>query len=106
MLAEEKQRAEDEGKGSKKTQRVEVEEMEGMVWWQNKDRRLQLGAECYDLLISVNDHLTFSPYSPSLHSLILQARYFVIHIDLWAQPLSALAIGLFIGPSLYHNYLL
>ena len=62
---------------------------------------IDLQVECHDLLISVDDHLTFSLYLPSLHLLILQAKYFIIHISSQAWPLSALAIG----PSLYCHYL-
>ena len=65
-----------------------------------------LGGCCHDLLISADDHLTFSPYLPSLHSLVLQARYLIIHVNSQAQPLSALAISLFISLSLYYYYLL
>ena len=61
-----------------------------------------LWGACHDSLISVDNYLIFSLYLPLLHSLILQARHFVIHISSWAQPLLVLAIG----PSLYPHYLL
>ena len=64
------------------------------------------GGYCHDLLISVHNYLTFSLYSPSLYLLVLQAKYFVICINLQAWHLSTLPIDLFIGPSLYHHYLL
>ena len=62
---------------------------------------------CHDSLILVHNHLTFSPYLPSLYLLIPQAKYFfAIHIDSWTLPLSTLPINLFISSLLYHQYLL
>ena len=65
-----------------------------------------INANCHDLLILVDDYLTLSPCSPSLHLLVLQARYFAICINLLAWSLSALAISLFISPPPHCYYLL
>ena len=75
--------------------------------WLKKDTCvITRAAKCHNSLISVDGHLTFSLYSPSLHLLVLQARYFVICINSWAQPLSVLAIILSISPSCHDSFIL
>ena len=71
-----------------------------MTGCSHQETQLSLNSEsediagmCHNLLILVDDHLTLSLYSPSLHSLVLQARYFAICTNLLAQSLSPLVIS-------------